>query len=136
MGYLSFSMSTTSWLLFLSDSDWDVNIARTSYDFAGFLDQLKICYENADILEMAQEQTRKRKFWNENTTLSRRYQDKLHHTRAWYLSTTTSNIRPSTNLSGVQQDVNALPDIIPSDGLDPLIWESIMNDEVWGALSS
>lgn len=130
IGQLSFSINTAIWLLFLHDSDWDVQMARKSLDFAGLVDRMGIRYEESERVGIAEQLIKKRKFWDENLSMSMRYRDKMRWVKSWYLSKVIPTPEPFMGLGEIDADLFRQVDFISADSLGPAFWEALMNEDI------
>jgi hypothetical protein len=142
--YLSFAVVTVSRLLFLNDSDWDVQLARKYVDFGNATERISDLFLEADQCARANEWRRKRKFVDEGRPTMLVSSEKLRWIRSWYMSKLASGAsklvpveehQPQTTTT---TDTGAqLPDLdmfdvdMPSPGqFDPSFWEALLNEDL------
>ncbi|KAE9376376.1 hypothetical protein N431DRAFT_529327 [Stipitochalara longipes BDJ] len=83
--YLAFAMVTSSRLMLLDDSDWDMNLAPLNFDFAGACKSLGDRFEQGDHLALAS--GRRRRFDNcVDASVLAAYSVKIRWIREWYMA--------------------------------------------------
>jgi hypothetical protein len=149
--YLSFGIVTVSRLLLLSDSDWDLQLARTHVDLSNIMDRLREHFYEADRCAAANEWSRKRKFVDEGRSTMMVSNDKARWIRTWYMSKlalAASKLVPveesqSQMTAATADDGAEVPDLDMFDAnmwspghFDTSFWESLLNEDLFaGALS-
>ncbi|OIW28644.1 hypothetical protein CONLIGDRAFT_617558 [Coniochaeta ligniaria NRRL 30616] len=135
--HLSFWIVTLSRLLFLSDSDWDLQLARKHVDLCDIVERLSEHFCEADRCAAADEWRRKRKFIDEGRSTMMVRSDKLRWIRSWY----TSKLVPveehqpriaTTSASGAElPDVDMFEvDMLSPGQFDPCFWEALLNEDL------
>jgi hypothetical protein len=83
--YLAFAIVTSSRLMLLDDSDWDMNLAPLNFDFAGACKSLGDRFEQGDHLALAS--GRRRRFDNcVDVSVLAAYSVKIRWIREWYMA--------------------------------------------------
>lgn len=138
--YMSFAVVTSSRLLFLDDSDWDVNLARKNFDFAATCQDLGYRFQEGD--RLAQSLGRRRKFADSGESVLGAYYIKILWIKRWYLDRTSivhleaatetpGSILANSRLVGMDMDVN--PQQHPQElslspvELDEAFWRALLD---------
>ena len=101
--YLAFAVVTSSRILLLDDSDWEVSLSRLDFDFAAACQNLGDRFEQADCL--AQSLGRRRKFDNSvDVSVLSAYRMKIMWIREWYLAKVSAGTRPAAD-----KQLNSMP---------------------------
>lgn len=137
--HLSFSLVTVSRLLFLSDSDWDPQLARKHVDLCGIVEHLGAHFCEADQCAAADEWRRKRRFVDEGRSTMMVTSDKVRWIRSWYTSKLVpveehqAQTAASTAGDAELPDVDMFgPDVLSLGQFDPSFWAALLNEDLAG----
>ncbi|KAJ5188374.1 hypothetical protein N7472_007388 [Penicillium cf. griseofulvum] len=146
--YMSFAVVTSSMILLLDDSDWDINLARKSFDFAAACQSLGDRFREGD--QVAQSLGRRQKFEENGKSVLDAYHMKIMWIRHWYTSKistvlpggTTMDSRPlsSTTIGSTSQPMDVDqhshqqhpledPSVFPPIDLDEDFWRAILDND-------
>jgi hypothetical protein len=145
----SFSIVTTTRLLFLNDSDWNVQLARANLDFHKICSRLSDSCDQADRVAAAEEWRRNRKFIDDVRSVMASQRDRLRWIGSWYLSKLlpangdepqqqqppglNSNQNGNDNNNGMEVDGGAIGVEIqqmfsPGADFDAEWWQAVLDD--------
>ncbi|KAB5555075.1 hypothetical protein GE09DRAFT_1173873 [Coniochaeta sp. 2T2.1] len=135
--HLSFSFVTVSRLLFLNDSDWDLQMARKHVDLCAVVERLGGVYREADQHAAAQEWRKKRKYVDEGRSALAMSRDKMRWIRSWYLSKLVP-VEEHQPLTSAKASRGAeLPDtdmfevdVFSPGQFDPSFWDALLNEDL------
>lgn len=140
--HLSFSVVTVSRLLFLNDSDWDLQLARKDVDLCDIARRLGERFGKADQCAAAGGWRRKRKFVDEGRPTMVASGDKIRWIGSWYLSKllpVKDSHQPqrqgTTTAPGDAEllDVDLFDmGILSPSQFDPTYWEALLNEDFGG----
>lgn len=146
--YMSFAVVTSSMILLLDDSDWDIHLARKSFDFAAACQSLGDRFREGD--QVAQSLGRRQKFEDNGKSVLDAYHMKIMWIRHWYISKistvlpggTTMDGRPlsSTTTGSTSQPMDVDqhqhqqlqledPSLFPPINLDEEFWRAILDND-------
>jgi hypothetical protein len=134
---LSLALVTVTRLLFLNDSDWDLQLARKHVDLCSIMERLSELCREADRCAAANEWRRKRKFVDEGRSTMLMGSEKVRWIRSWYMSklVPVEEHRPQTTTAA--SGGAELPDVdmfdidgIYTGQLDPSFWEALLNEDL------
>lgn len=135
--HLSFSVVTVSRLLFLSDSDWDLQLARKHVDLCAIVARLSELFCEADQYAAANEWRRKHKFVDEGRSTLMMQSDKVRWIRSWYLSRLVPVEEDQHSKTTVTAGGAELPnvdmfevDVLSPGHFDPSFWEALLNEDL------
>lgn len=131
---LSFMIVTASRLLLLDDSDWDLDVARRSFDFGLLCEHLADRYEEAE--NISQTLARKRRILEDRSLLTL-YRDKLRWIRHWFASKMPDPLRrdglkdaaASIGAAGGGQamELDQQASLLQPGELDEGFWQALMD---------
>ncbi|KAK4235718.1 hypothetical protein C8A03DRAFT_17567 [Achaetomium macrosporum] len=139
--YMAFAFVTSSRILMLHDADWDVGLARRTFDFPATCQNLSDRFRQADGL--AESLGCRRKFKDDDfKSVLAAYSTKISWVRQWYLAKvsaagTASDVggrrnRPHDPL--VPPSNMDIDHSMPSHSTPPLSMHQELDDEFWNAL--
>lgn len=138
--HLSFVVVTVSRLLFLSDSDWDLQLARRAFDLCDTCQRLSERFSEADRFAAAHEWRRKRKFVEEGRSTMSVSCDKVRWIRSWYTSKLVpveeqyhprSDDAPGPGAEIPDADMFGV-DVVSPGQFDPSFWDALLNEDLGG----
>jgi hypothetical protein len=143
VAHMSICIVTMSRLLVLEDPAWDLALARRSFDLAVVTQRLEERFQAADWAEVAQAAVRKRKYMDNDRTMTATYRDKLRWIRNWYLTklpalegstlAVPAERDPATSITSTGHDQDPPAESSGSE-FDTAFWESLLNlgESTWG----
>jgi hypothetical protein len=145
--HMSFAVVTASRILFLDDSDWDVNTARQNFDFAAACKLLSDRFGEAD--RLGQALGRRRKYVDDQKSVLGMYRDKLYWIRQWYrtkippvFNEAVAHKNPSSvsrndeatvrgqargRARAQDMEIDQQPSFLSPGGLDESFWQALLD---------
>lgn len=98
--YMAFAVVTSSMILLLDDPDWDVNLARKTFDFAGACQNLSERFREGH--HVSHSLGRRQKFDSSGRSVLEANQGKILWIRHWYVSKISATASPPPRQAGVE----------------------------------
>jgi hypothetical protein len=135
----TFAIVTMTRILFLNGSDWDLALARKSFNLPDVTQRASDALETADQIGAQEEWKRKRKYMDDTRSVLSAHRDKLRWIRAWYMSRVmmpTDHAEPPPAQSSEVNMMDLFPNNMVSPGtFDASFWQVFMDlDESLGGV--
>lgn len=137
---LSFGIVTISRLLFLNDSDWDIQLARKAFTFSEITQRLADHYWQADQFAATEEWRRKRRYVDVGRSTMLVSNDKVRWIRSWFASKLVpveedQQHQATTSNGGAEEpDVEMFElDMLSPGQFDPSFWSALHDEDFGGA---
>ncbi|KAK3688243.1 hypothetical protein B0T22DRAFT_148598 [Podospora appendiculata] len=125
--HFTFSVVSATRLLFLSDSDWNRQLACRSLDFPTIIQSLSDRCEKADDWSVGEEWRRKRKFVDDARSVMAMHRDKLRWIGSWSAAKLGASSTDEPQIDHDARNPDRSEILFPID-VDDVWWQAVLED--------